>query len=92
MVNSFAGWKTKAEIVEELGISERTLERMLQKNKVRRGQKRIPGRKPITVISPEDVPRLKAEMVQPEPDTDTLPAVRPLPFHNRGQVNMHLRR
>jgi hypothetical protein len=75
----FAGWKTKAEIVEELGISERTLERMLQRKKITRGQKRIPGRKPITVIAPQDVEKLRAEMVQPEPGQSaqtTVPALR----------------
>src|SRR5262249_32888048 len=45
----------------------RTLERMLQRNEIRRAHRRVPGRKPITVISPEDIERLRAEVVIPEP-------------------------
>jgi Helix-turn-helix domain len=67
MVEDYGGWLTKQEIMKELGLSERTLERMLQRDEIKRAHRRVPGRKPITVISPEDIARLRAEVVQPEP-------------------------
>jgi hypothetical protein len=67
MAEDYSGWLTKQEIMKELGLSERTLERMLQRHEIQRAYRRVPGRKPITVISPDDVERLRAEVVQPAP-------------------------
>jgi AraC-like DNA-binding protein len=67
MAEDYSGWRTKQEIMKELGLSERTLERMLQRNEINRAHRRVPGRKPITVISPHDIERLRAEVVKPEP-------------------------
>jgi excisionase family DNA binding protein len=68
---NFADWKPKMEIAAELGISERSLERLIQKNRIRRAYRRVPGRKPIAVLNPEDVAALKAETIEPTP-TETL--------------------
>ena len=59
------------EVAEELGISERSLERLIQKNRIRRAYRRVPGRKPLAVLNPEDVASLKADTISPTP-TDTL--------------------
>jgi helix-turn-helix protein len=67
MAEDYSGWLTKQEIMKELGLSERTLERMLQRDEIKRAHCRVPGRKPITVISPDDIERLRAEVVKPEP-------------------------
>jgi len=67
MAEDYRGWLTKQEIMKELGLSERTLERMLQRNEIHRAHRRVPGRKPITVIAPDDIERLRAEVVQPAP-------------------------
>jgi excisionase family DNA binding protein len=67
MAEDYSGWLTKQEIMKELGLSERTLERMLQRDEIKRAHRRVPGRKPITVISPDDIERLRAEVVKPEP-------------------------
>jgi hypothetical protein len=58
---NFADWIPKMQVADALGISERTLERLIQKNKIRRAYRRVPGRKPIAVLNPEDVAVLKAE-------------------------------
>jgi excisionase family DNA binding protein len=74
---NFADWRPKMEVAEELGISERSLERLIQKNRIRRAYRRVPGRKPLAVLNPEDVAALKAETITPisndiltEPRTD----------------------
>lgn len=55
------------EVAEELKISERTLERLIQRKRIRRGYQRVPGRKPVVVLNPDDVARLKAETLVPIP-------------------------
>jgi len=64
---NFTGGKPKGEVAEELKISERTLERLIQRKRIRRGYKRVPGRKPLAVLNPDDVARLKAETLAPLP-------------------------
>jgi excisionase family DNA binding protein len=62
---NFADWLPKMEVAEELGISERTLERLIQQKRIRRAYRRMPGRKPLAVLHPDDVAALKAETVPP---------------------------
>ena len=81
MEENFAEWVTKLDAAEQLGISERTLERTIQKQRMRTAQRRIPGRKPITVIHPSDFAKLKRETVpatpNPSPEASTDLTVRP---------------
>jgi excisionase family DNA binding protein len=60
---NFADWLPKMEVAEELGISERTLERLIQQRRIRRAYRRMSGRKPLAVLHPGDVAALKAETV-----------------------------
>jgi len=64
---NFAGWRPKMEVAEELKISERTLERLIQRKRIRRAYRRVPGRKPLAVLNPDDVARLKSETLAPLP-------------------------
>jgi excisionase family DNA binding protein len=77
----FSDWLTKLEAVEQLGISERTLERLIQKRRIRMADRMVPGRKPIKVIHPGDFATLKAETVpalpHQEEETSTDVALRP---------------
>ncbi len=68
MEENFAEWITKLDAAEQLGISERTLERTIQKQRLRTAQRRIPGRKPIVVIHPSDFEKLKRETVPATPN------------------------
>jgi excisionase family DNA binding protein len=65
---NFAEWITKLDAAEQLGISERTLERTIQKQRLRTAQRRIPGRKPIVVIHPSDFEKLRRETVPATPN------------------------
>lgn len=60
---NFADWRPKMEVAEALGISERTLERLIQQKRIRRAYRRVSGRKPLAVLHPDDVAALKADTV-----------------------------
>ena len=66
-MDKWKGWKTKAEAVAFLGISERTIERMVQAGRIRQAYKHVPGRRPIAVLNPKDLGKVKAETVKPVP-------------------------
>jgi excisionase family DNA binding protein len=72
----YSSWIPKGEAAEQLGLSERTLERLIQKRKLKLAYRRIPGRRPIAVLRPEDVEQLRAETIAPLSDAEVqaLPA------------------
>src|SRR5262245_41186600 len=70
-MDTFAGWQPKMEVAESLGISERTLERLIQQKRIRRAYRRVPGRKPLAVLNPEDVAVLKSETLTATPENGT---------------------
>ncbi len=61
-------WPTKGDVVSQLGISERSLERLIQQRKVRTAYKKVPGRRPLPLVHPEDVQRLRQEVLPAVPD------------------------
>src|SRR5919197_1224448 len=65
----YSKWVPKAQAAQQLGISERTLERFIAKGQVRRHYLHIPlmGRKPMPVCNPKDLEKLKASSVAPAP-------------------------
>src|SRR5712692_6529257 len=85
----YEDWQTKAEVRERTGISERTLERLIQDKKIRREYRRIPGRKPLSIIHPDDVAELEVKTAKlvpaerlpvpklPQPDLSLLAALLP---------------
>ena len=75
--DKYATWYSKQEAAQRLGISERTLERKIEAGEISTAQRRIPGRKPMTVCSPADVDRLAEATAQPV--VETLPAEETLP-------------
>jgi excisionase family DNA binding protein len=79
--DNFAGWVTKLEAAEQLHVSERTLERLIQKRRIHMADRLVPGRKPIKVIHPGDFAQLKADMIPAEPNPTEEPrtevAIRP---------------
>ncbi len=70
----FPGWLTKAEVSASLGYSERQIERIVAKGDIRQGYKRVPGRRSIAVLHPDDIEKLKAETLPPLPDIPAGPS------------------
>jgi hypothetical protein len=62
-----SSWKTKKEIATTLGITERTLERKIDKGEIRSAERPVPGRRPAIVLHPEDVERLEKSILKPIP-------------------------
>jgi excisionase family DNA binding protein len=60
-------WPTKLDVTRETGISERTIERLIQRGEIRRELRHVPGRKPISILHPDDVVKLRAETLKPVP-------------------------
>jgi excisionase family DNA binding protein len=69
---------TLPEVVTRTGISERTLHRRIHAGELRREYRRIPNRKPLSVLDPQDVTKLEQTILHPVP-TETLPAKLPQP-------------
>jgi hypothetical protein len=67
MAADFSEWIPKQDACEQLGYTERTLERRIQKLKLRTAQREVPGRRSITVIHPADFERLKQAVIPTTP-------------------------
>lgn len=63
----YEDWCTIDEAIKRTGLSERTLYRRMKDphNPVRNAYRRIPGRKPLLVLNPDDVARLESETAKP---------------------------
>jgi excisionase family DNA binding protein len=76
----YEDWPTIKETIRRTGMSERTLYRRMQDDSLRQAYRKVPGRKPILVLHPEDVERLEAETVKPvalPPELIEVPATVP---------------
>ena len=67
MEDQFNGWLTKAEAAQKTGISERTIERLVARGEIRQSYRHIPARRPITILHPEDIDKLKQKTLPPVP-------------------------
>ena len=65
--DQFEDWKTQAEAAEILQVSPRTIARLAAQQKLQRGLRRVPGRKPLPVFHPGDIEAIRAETVQVKP-------------------------
>jgi excisionase family DNA binding protein len=63
---ALGSWIPKADATKALGIGERTLERIIACGEIRTAHRRVPGRKPLTVLHPDDVAKLKKETLAPK--------------------------
>jgi excisionase family DNA binding protein len=59
------GWVTKTEAAEITGLSVRTIERLATSKKIQRAWRRLPGAKPVIVIHPDDVERIRQNAAPP---------------------------
>lgn len=73
-------WPTKQDAARNLGLSLRSIERLITEKKIRITHKRVPGRKALTCCHPDDIAKLKASIVPSSPvpapgkNNGTLPA------------------
>ncbi len=59
-------WKTKAEAAEILECSEKTIGRLAAQKKIQKVLRRMPGRKPLPVFSPDDIEQIRQETMKSE--------------------------
>jgi asparagine synthase len=60
-------WPSKFDLVKELSFSERTIERKIAAGELPRELCNVPGRKPTSIIHPENAAKLKAETLEAIP-------------------------
>ena len=53
--DQFEDWKTQTEAAEILQVSSKTIARLAAQQKLQRGLRRVPGRKPLPVFHPGDI-------------------------------------
>ena len=65
--DKYASWPDKHAAAATLGLSFRSVERLIEQKKIHIKHRPILGRKPLTILNPEDVDRIKAEVLPPVP-------------------------
>jgi Helix-turn-helix domain len=76
VAEDFSSWIPKVQAAQELNIGIRTLERRIQEQNLRVAHRRIPNRKPLAVLHPDDFATLQAELM----------AATPLPAPSEGKA------
>jgi hypothetical protein len=75
MADPHTDWRTLEEISAQCGLSTRTLRRRLEEPrkgvKIETDYRRLPGRKPLLIVSPATVKALVAEVLTPMPMRST---------------------
>lgn len=60
-------WLTKPEAARAVGVSIRSIERLVEKGKVKQRFLKVVGRRPIAVLNPTDVEKAKKETIAEVP-------------------------
>jgi hypothetical protein len=71
----FSTWVTKAQAVAQTNLGERTIERLMANGTLKFAHRRVPGRKPLSVIDPASLEKLQQETLAATPHVPTV--VRP---------------
>jgi predicted DNA-binding transcriptional regulator AlpA len=58
-------WLPMGEVVAQTGLSERTVYRMVAEGRLKQAQRRIPGRRPMSVFDPSGVAAISASTFKP---------------------------
>jgi hypothetical protein len=67
-----SNWYTKQEAARVLQVSEKTIDRMVEREQLGRDYRRIPGQTPVPIFKPADLKKLAAERginVDTKPET-----------------------
>ena len=67
MAEKHADWPTKFDVAKTLGLSVRSIERLINEKQIRAVHRRVPGRKALTICHPQDVAKIKATILPPVP-------------------------
>jgi len=67
VAEDFSNWIPKVQAAQQLNIGIRTLERRIQEQNLRVAHRRIPNRKPLAVLHPDDFAMLQADMMPATP-------------------------
>jgi len=54
-------WRTKEEVCERLNISDRGVDRLVQRKKLRKRERKVYGRRPVPIYHPSDVEKLAGQ-------------------------------
>lgn len=69
---------TKSEAAHELGVAEKTVERMAKRGQIQQAVRKRPGYASVSIFKPEDIERLKSEQDTAEtPGAFLMPAEKP---------------
>ena len=60
-------WLAMGEVVAQTGLSQRTVYRMVSEGRLTQAQRRIPGRRPLSVFDPIEVAGIVASTSGPKP-------------------------
>lgn len=66
-MEEYASWPTKEDVQQELGISERTLDRRINELSIKKEFRQVAGRKPVPLLDPDGVAKLKELHEHPHP-------------------------
>ena len=58
-------WLSMSDVVSQTGLSQRTVYRMVTEGRLTQGQRRIPGRRPLSVFDPSEVAEIVASTSNP---------------------------
>ena len=67
MEENFESWVSLDEAATRTGISIRTLQRKIAAGEIRKSERPIPSRKPLTILHPADIERLSERVLTPVP-------------------------
>jgi hypothetical protein len=76
-ISDTSNWPTLTEAAVRLGSNERTIRRWIDGGQLRAASRPIPGRKPATIVNPDDIERVRAERRQAvtvTPDIEAAPS------------------
>lgn len=66
-------WRTIKEAAQDSGVSERTIERKIEKQLITVAKRQEPGKKAVIVLPPDEVAKLSATPLRPTVQPPTIP-------------------
>lgn len=64
-MEDYSSWPTIPEVIKRTGLSLRTIERRIAAQDIETRKRPEPGKRPITIINPDHIPKLTAVVLKP---------------------------